>query len=152
MYIKTLFAASSTACISMGSQTSIDYHLIYKAEGRREPTQYSVLPAYLGWKGDDLHCNGRPVPPTMTYCTALPWQEAVQLRASGNPSYCCCCWCFTKCTQNTDITEIKQGRQGPALHAHECRNWDWGRAVPFLWIFLSNFRYCIFAVYWVQCI
>ncbi len=27
-------------------------------------------------------------------------------------------------------------------------NWDWGRAIPFLGIFVSNFRYCVFAV-WV---
>ncbi len=26
---------------------------------------------------------------------------------------------------------------------HECRNWEQGRAVPFLGIFLSNFRYSI---------
>jgi len=30
---------------------------------------------------------------------------------------------------------------------HECRNCDWGRAIPFLGIFVSNFRYCIFAVW-----
>ncbi len=30
---------------------------------------------------------------------------AAQLRASGNPSYRCCCWYNTKCTQNIDITE-----------------------------------------------
>jgi hypothetical protein len=29
---------------------------------------------------------------------------------------------------------------------HECRNWDWGRAIPFLGVFISNFRYCVFAV------
>ncbi len=29
---------------------------------------------------------------------------------------------------------------------HECENWDWGRAIPFLGIFVSNFRYCVFAV------
>jgi hypothetical protein len=29
---------------------------------------------------------------------------------------------------------------------HECRNWDRGRAVPFLGIYVSNFRYSIFAV------
>jgi hypothetical protein len=29
---------------------------------------------------------------------------------------------------------------------HECRNWDCGRANPFLGIFVSNFRYSIFAV------
>jgi hypothetical protein len=30
---------------------------------------------------------------------------------------------------------------------HECGNWDWGRAIPFLGIVVSNFRYCVFAVY-----
>ncbi len=30
---------------------------------------------------------------------------------------------------------------------HECRNWDWSRAVPFLGIFVSNFRNCVSA--WV---
>jgi hypothetical protein len=30
---------------------------------------------------------------------------------------------------------------------HECRNWDCGRAVSFLGIFFSNFRYFVFAVW-----
>ncbi len=30
---------------------------------------------------------------------------------------------------------------------HECRNWDCSRAVPFLEIFVLNFRYCVFAVH-----
>ncbi len=30
---------------------------------------------------------------------------------------------------------------------HECGNWNWGRAIPFLAIFVSNFRYCVFAVH-----
>ncbi len=30
--------------------------------------------------------------------------------------------------------------------AQECGNWDWGRAIPFLGIFVSNFRYCVLAV------
>ena len=31
---------------------------------------------------------------------------------------------------------------------HECGKWDWGRAIPFLGIFVSNFLYfhCVFAV------
>ncbi len=29
---------------------------------------------------------------------------------------------------------------------HECRNWDYGRAVLQLGIFVSNFRLCVFAV------
>ncbi len=30
---------------------------------------------------------------------------------------------------------------------HEWGNWDWGRAILFLGIFVSNFRYCVFAVW-----
>jgi hypothetical protein len=29
---------------------------------------------------------------------------------------------------------------------HECGNWDGGRVIPFLGIFVSNFRYCVFAM------
>jgi hypothetical protein len=29
----------------------------------------------------------------------------------------------------------------------ECGNWECGRAIPFLGIFVSNFRYCFFAVW-----
>ncbi len=29
---------------------------------------------------------------------------------------------------------------------HECGNWAWGRAIPFLEIFVSKFRYFVFAV------
>jgi hypothetical protein len=30
---------------------------------------------------------------------------------------------------------------------HECENWELGRAVSFLGIFVSNFLYSVFAVY-----
>jgi len=30
---------------------------------------------------------------------------------------------------------------------HECKNWDCGSAIPFLGIFVSNFRYWFFAVH-----
>jgi hypothetical protein len=35
------------------------------------------------------------------------------------------------------------------LQKHKCRNWDWSHAVSFLGIFVSNFRYIVFAV-WVH--
>ncbi len=28
----------------------------------------------------------------------------------------------------------------------ECGNWDWGRVIPYMEIFVSNSRYCVFAV------
>jgi hypothetical protein len=33
---------------------------------------------------------------------------------------------------------------------HECGNWDWGTDIPFLGIFVSNFRHFVFAVYAAQ--
>jgi hypothetical protein len=36
---------------------------------------------------------------------------------------------------------------GPPIQKHECRNWDCGRAVAFLGIYVSNVRYSIFAVW-----
>ncbi len=30
--------------------------------------------------------------------------------------------------------------------AHKCGNWNWGRELPFLGIFVSNFQYCVFPV------
>jgi hypothetical protein len=30
---------------------------------------------------------------------------------------------------------------------HECGNWDFGQAIPFLEIFVSNFRYWFFAMW-----
>jgi hypothetical protein len=32
---------------------------------------------------------------------------------------------------------------------HECRNWERGRAVSFLGLFVSNFRYSVFAVQYI---
>ncbi len=33
------------------------------------------------------------------------------------------------------------------LQTHECGNWDWGPDIPFLGIFVSNFRHFVFAVH-----
>jgi hypothetical protein len=75
-----------------------DQIVVYtEAEGRREPTQHGVMPWLAGgqrWRGYDLYCNGRAVPPAM-------WQVAAQLQAFGNR----CLWCSSyiiECTQNTD--------------------------------------------------
>ncbi len=76
-----------------------------ETEDRRELTQHGILPCLAGggWRGNDLYDDGRALPP-------LPCLRAAQLRTSGHPS-CYSCWFITKCTQNTDITEIsKEGR------------------------------------------
>ncbi len=38
------------------------------------------------------------------------------------------------------------------LQTNECGNWDWGHDIPFLRIFVSNFRHFVFAVWWVEII
>jgi hypothetical protein len=38
-------------------------------------------------------------------------------------------------------------RKIQTAHDHECKNLDCSRAVPFMGIFVSNFRYCVFAVW-----
>jgi hypothetical protein len=42
--------------------------------------------------------------------------------------------------------QIDRGEYINRLQTHECGNWDCGQAIPFLGIFVSNFRYCFFAV------
>ncbi len=37
------------------------------------------------------------------------------MQASNNSGCCCCCCYITKCTQNTDITEITSGRHGVSI-------------------------------------
>jgi hypothetical protein len=61
--------------------------------------------------GDDLYCDGRAVPPAMSYTLQPALAGAALLRAFGNPSPCCC-WCIAQCTQNTDINEIMHSLQG----------------------------------------
>ncbi len=85
----------------------------------REPTQHGVL-AWLaggqGWKSDDVYCDARAVPVPAACCTEPPvLAGAAQLRPIGNP---CCCYVY-KCTQNTDITETTQGRQGPTVYVRD---------------------------------
>ncbi len=89
-----------------------------EAEDRRELSQHGVLPCLAGGKGlwcDELYCDGgHNACHDVLY--RLPCQGAAQLRASGILS-CYCCWYVTKCTQNTDMTEITQGIKGRGQHS-----------------------------------
>jgi hypothetical protein len=80
--------------------------LTTEAEGRKELTQYGVLP-----------CLGRPYPPSYRTvlsdltrsCSAASFQQS-QMPAAGTVSY----EMYT--ILYTDITENTQGRHGPALY------------------------------------
>ncbi len=48
----------------------------------------------------------------------------------------------------SEILSMSAGRplgQGVCPPLHECGNWDWGRAIPFLGTFVSNFVFGVFA-------
>jgi hypothetical protein len=52
------------------------------------------------------------------------------------------------------ISSSRKGRPIVGIYinrslTHECRNWDWDPDIPFLGIFVSNFRHFVFAVYGV---
>jgi hypothetical protein len=49
-----------------------------EAKGRRELTQHGVLCCLArrkGWLISDLYCDGRAIPPAVTYCAACPAKE-----------------------------------------------------------------------------
>ncbi len=93
------------------------------------PASYESLPApsghrfphfgniHLGGGGSDIRSMSSIRPICKCRCPTLyrlPCLGAAQLRAPGKPK-CCNCWYVTKCTQNTDISEIIQWRQGLAI-------------------------------------
>ncbi len=47
---------------------------------------------------------------------------------------------------NVYVSDLYIPRSTPHIrsHTHECGNWDRGRAIPFLGLFVSNLRYCVF--------
>ncbi len=47
-------------------------------------------------------------------------------------------YCYRYCIyENTDLKKINRSQ------THECGNWDCGRAIPYLGIFVLNFRLCL---------
>ncbi len=79
----------------------------------------------------------------------IPWKETARTQ-SQFPHSCFCerfiyfhdrSTCFPAAEQ-TDRSQEYINRS----KKHECRNWDCGRPVSFLGIFVSNFRYTVFAV------
>ncbi len=83
-----------------------------EAESYRELTQHGVLPFRAGREGrgnEDLNCDKRVLP--LAWCTVPP-----ALRALGKPSSCSC-WYITKCTQNTDMSEITEGKGRHSMYS-----------------------------------
>jgi hypothetical protein len=68
--------------------------------------------------------------------------------ASVSISTCMCLWAIYIFPRSAHLFPAEEYINRP--QKHECRNWDCSRAVPSLGIFVSNFRYCVFAVYFIS--
>ncbi len=80
----------------------------------------------------------------------IPGKEIA--RPQSQFPYSCFCDRFLYSHDRSTYTFLQQNRQTDhgninRYQKHECRHWDWGRAVSFLGIFVSNFRYTVFAVW-----
>jgi hypothetical protein len=72
-------------------------------------------------------------------------------------------WLSTNFHIHVSVSDLYIPRIGPHIscsrigkeyikcsQTHECGNWECGRAIPFMGIFVSNFWYCFFAVWSIQ--
>ncbi len=87
----------------------------------------------------------------------FPRKGIVRLQSQFPPSYVCERSIYSHCERSiyshvwpTYFPAAEHAdRSGEYINRpqkHEFRSWDCGRAFPFLGIFVSNFRYCVFAV------
>jgi hypothetical protein len=83
-----------------------------------------------------LHCNENPI-------YVFPFWK---LRGPQSQfSHSCVCERFIY-PQDQSTYFLQQNRQNNRSQTHECGNWNCGRAMSLLGIFVSNFRYWFFAV------
>ncbi len=127
------------------------------AVDHRRGDQYGVRRTHPGVSGISLtnykhslfeltHCNENPIYvfPEQELCAAsVPISTFMCLWGIYIFQLSVCLFCCRKICG--PILGIKNRSQ-----THECRNWDWGRAIPFLGIYVSNFRYCVFALHNLQ--
>ncbi len=107
----------------------------------------ALLPQYGSWSGP---CQGEKVA-ERTQCTAKKFQFVYSQKRNWydlNPNF----------HIHVSVSDLYIPTIGPPIFLqqireyinrsqnHGCMNWDCSRAVPFLGIFVSNFRYCVFAL------
>ncbi len=91
-----------------------------------------------------IHCNENPI------FVFLFWElhglrPNFQIHVSVSDLYIPRIGPHTSCSR---IGRSTVGIYKTCSQTHESRNWDCGREIPFLEIFVSNFRYQFFAVQW----
>ncbi len=118
-------------------------------------------------------CDALPAVPAQDLHHPLPTtEEQSQVRCNGNSVYIFLFWEYRGLSPNIYIhvslsdlyiprisLHISSSRTGIPivgihyiirLQTHKCGNWDWGPDIPFLGIFVSNFRHFVFAVYCIS--
>ncbi len=87
------------------------------------------------------------------HCNKIPFMYFIPFRGIARPQsqfpHSCFCEWFIYSQDGSNIFCSRIGRSMweylNRSQTHECGNWDCGRAIPFLGIFVSNFWY------WLQC-
>ncbi len=90
------------------------------------------------------------------FCLYIPFLGIArpQPQFSYSP-YSCVCerFIYSQDRSTYFLQQKRQTHRGYILYCiirsqtHECGNWDWGPDIPFLGVFVSNFRHFVFAVY-----
>jgi hypothetical protein len=89
-----------------------------------------------------MHCNENPINvfPEMELCGLSP---NLHIHVSVSDLY------IPRTGPHIFLQQKRQADHWEYINCsqtHECGNWDGGRAIPFLGMFVSNFRYFVFAV------
>jgi hypothetical protein len=105
---------------------------------------------WIQWKWQS---RATDIPFYCVTCTAMenPLRYSQKKNCAASVPHLCVCERFIysqdRSTYFPAAEQADRSWEYKCPQTHECGNWDWGRAVPFLGIFVSYFQYCVFAVW-----